>query len=132
MDCFLLLILLLCVCWVFVAARRLSLAVASGLLALRSTSSRIQAHSLRCSGFIAPSAVPPPLASHCSGFSCCRAQALGTQASVVAAHRLSYSVACGIFLGQRSNLCPLHWQVDCHPLYHQGSASLKVAYQMYN
>ena len=31
-------------------------------------------------------------ASHCSGFSCCRAQALGAQASVVAAHRLC---SCG-------------------------------------
>ena len=28
-------------------------------------------------------------ASHCGGFSCCRAQALGTQASVVVAHGLS-------------------------------------------
>ena len=27
-------------------------------------------------------------ASHCAGFSCCRAQALGACASVVAAHRL--------------------------------------------
>ena len=45
-------------------------------------------------------------ASQCSGFSCCRAQALGAQASVVGAHRLyswgsvvvvhglSYSMAC--------------------------------------
>ena len=31
-------------------------------------------------------------ASHCSGFSCCRAWALGTQASVVVAHGLS---SCG-------------------------------------
>ena len=31
-------------------------------------------------------------ASHCSGFSCCGAQALGTQASVVVAHGLS---SCG-------------------------------------
>ena len=31
-------------------------------------------------------------ASHCSGFSCCGAQALGTQASVVVARRLS---SCG-------------------------------------
>ena len=30
--------------------------------------------------------------SHCSGFSCCRARALGTQASVVVARRLS---SCG-------------------------------------
>ena len=47
--------------------------------------------------------------SHCGGFSCCRAQALGTRASVVVAHglssagsivvahRLSCSEACGIF-----------------------------------
>ena len=41
-------------CWVFIAARRLSLAVVWGLLALRSTGSRIQAHYLRCSGFVAP------------------------------------------------------------------------------
>ena len=58
-------------------------------------------------------------ASHCSGFSCCRAQALGMQASVVAArglqsagsvvvaHGLSCSTACGIFPDQGSNLCPL-------------------------
>ena len=31
-------------------------------------------------------------ASHCGGFSCCRAWALGTPASVVVAHRLS---SCG-------------------------------------
>ena len=31
-------------------------------------------------------------ASHCGGFSCCRARALGTWASVVATHRLS---SCG-------------------------------------
>ena len=107
----------------FVVVCRLSLVAASrGYSLLRCD----------CRGFTAPPAAPPPLASHRSGFSCCRAQALGARASVVAAHRLSYSVACGIFLGQRSNLCPLHWQVDSHPPYHQGSASLKVAYQMYN
>ena len=33
--------------------------------------------------------------------------------SVVVAHRLSCSVACGIFLGQGSGLCPL--QVDPQP-----------------
>ena len=32
--------------------------------------------------------------------------------SVVVAHGLSCSVACGIFLDQGSNLCPLHWQAD--------------------
>ena len=51
-------------------------------------------------------------AGHCGGFSCCEAQALETQASVVAAHRLCGSVACGIFLGWGSNLCPLHRQAD--------------------
>ena len=29
--------------------------------------------------------------------------------------------ACGIFLDQGLNPCPLHWQVDSHPLDHQGS-----------
>ena len=32
--------------------------------------------------------------------------------SVVVAHELSCSVACGIFLDQELNLCPLHGQVD--------------------
>ena len=51
-------------------------------------------------------------AYHCSGFSCCGAQALGARISVVAAHgllsagsvivahRLSCSAECGIFLDQ--------------------------------
>ena len=37
------------------------------------------------------------------------------------AHGLSCSAACGIFLGQGLNPCPLHWQVDSSPLCHQGS-----------
>ena len=41
--------------------------------------------------------------SHCSGFSCCRKWALGHRGSVVVQHRLSSSLACGIFPG--SNLC---------------------------
>ena len=63
-------------------------------------------------------------ASHCGGFSCCRARALGAQASVVVArglqsagsvvvvHGLHCSAACGIFLDQGSNPCPLQWQAD--------------------
>ena len=38
-------------------------------------------------------------ASHCGGFSCCRAQALEQGLS-----------SCGIFPDQGLNLCPLHWQ----------------------
>ena len=34
---------------------------------------------------------------------------LNIWASVVVAHRLSSSVACGIFPDQESNPCPLHW-----------------------
>ena len=64
-------------------------------------------------------------ASHSGGFSCCRAQALGllgsrscssrtleSTGSIVVAHGLSCSTACGIFLAQGSNMCVLHWQVD--------------------
>ena len=59
--------------------------------------------------------------SHCGGFSCCGAQALGTQASVAVVHGLSCSAACGIFLNQGSNPCPLHWHTDSKPLDHLGS-----------
>ena len=33
----------------------------------------------------------------------------------------SRCLACGIFLNQGSNPCPLHWQVDSQPWHHQGS-----------
>ena len=36
--------------------------------------------------------------SHCGGVSCCRAQALGTPASVAVAHVLSCPAACGILV----------------------------------
>ena len=72
-------------------------------------------------------------ASHCGGFSCCGAWALGSQGSVVVAyglqsagsvvvaHGFSCFVECGIFLDQESNLCPLHQQADSQPQHHQGS-----------
>ena len=50
-------------------------------------------------------------APHCSGFSSCGAQSVGTGSVAVVPWR-SYSVACGIFPDQGSNLCPLHMQVD--------------------
>ena len=40
------------------------------------------------------------------------ARGLWSAGSVVVAHRLSRSVACGIFPNQGSNPCPLHWQAD--------------------
>ena len=71
-------------------------------------------------------------ASPRGGFSSCGAQALGFPGfstcsmrfsvvagprvygagSVVMAHKLSCSSACGIFLAQESNPCLLHWQAD--------------------
>ena len=49
------------------------------------------------------------------------AQTLEPVGSVLVAHGLSCTTACGIFLDQVSNPCPLHWQVDSYPLDHQGS-----------
>ena len=43
--------------------------------------------------------------------------------SVVVAHGLSCSAACGIFPDQGSNPCPLHRQADSQPPRHQGSPS---------
>ena len=40
---------------------------------------------------------------------------LGSQASVVLAHGLSCAAACGTFLDQGSNLCPLHWPLGQLP-----------------
>ena len=95
--------------WVFAAARGLSLVAVSGgysllrgagfsfwwLLLLQSTDSRR------------------------AGFSSCGTRAsvvvargLQSTGSVVVAHGLSCSAACGIFPDQGSNPCPLHWQAD--------------------
>ena len=46
---------------------------------------------------------------------------LWDEGSKVVAHRLCCSMACGIFLDQGSNPCPLPWQADSYPLYQQGS-----------
>ena len=84
-------------CWVFIAARGLSLVAASGGCSW-----------LRCAGFsLRWLLLFQSMDSRHTGFSGC-----GTRASVVVAHRLSCSAACGIFPDQGSNPCPLHWQVD--------------------
>ena len=46
--------------------------------------------------------------------------------SVVAAHRLSCPMACGIFLDRGSKLCSLHWQEESYPLDHQGNPGICV------
>ena len=46
-------------------------------------------------------------------------QGLQVTGSVVVAHGLSGSEACGIFPDQGSNPCRLSWQMDSYPLYHQ-------------
>ena len=52
--------------------------------------------------------------------------------SIVVAHGLSHSVACGIILDQGSNLCLLRWPVDSLPLSHQGSRILafKISFNL--
>ena len=91
-------IYLFMLCWVFISVRGLSLVVASG------------GHSSsRCAGL----SLSRPLLLRSTGSRCAD--------SVVVAHGLSCSVACGIFPDQGSNPCPLHWQADSQPLCHQGS-----------
>ena len=51
-------------------------------------------------------------ASRHEGFSSCGSRALKHKLSRCSTLGLSCSVACGIFLEQKSNLCPLHWQAD--------------------
>ena len=57
------------------------------------------------------------------GLSSCSSRLYSTS-SVVVLYGLSYSMVCGIFLDQISNLCLLHWQVDFLPLSHQGSPTI--------
>ena len=95
-------------CWVFVSVRGLSLAAASG------------GHS----------------SSWCAGLSLSRPLLLrGTGSrhagSVVVAHGLSWSAACGIFPDQGPNPCPLYWQADSQPLHHQGSPQLYILHLSY-
>ena len=78
--------------------------------------------------------------SHCSGFSCCGAQALGyigfngcgtwaQQASALVAHGLSCPEACRVLLDQGLfDPCLLHWQADSLPLNHQGSLNINILY----
>ena len=54
-----------------------------------------------------------------AGFSLWWLLLLQSTGSVVVTCRLSCSMACGIFLDQGSNPCPLHWQVDSSPLRHR-------------
>ena len=84
---------------------------------------RCCARASHCGGFSSLST-----GSGCTGFSSCStwAQQLGlahsrAQATLVLAHGLSCSSACGYFPDQGPNPHPLHWQVDSYPLYHQGS-----------
>ena len=85
-------------CWIFVSVRGLSLVAASG----GHSSSRCAVLSLS-----------RPLLLRSTG-----SRRAG---SVVVAHGLSCSTACGILPDQGSNPCPLHWQADSQPLRHQGS-----------
>ena len=71
--------------------------------------------------------------SQCVGLSLLRPLLLWSTSSrragsVVVAHGLSCSVACGIFPDQGSNPCPLHRQADSQPLCHQGSPQVDFFY----
>ena len=52
-----------------------------------------------------------------------------TPGSVVMVHRLSCSLACGIFLNQGSNLHQLHWQTDSLLLRRQGSPLNSISFE---
>ena len=76
--------------------------------------------------FIAVHGLLTVVASRCG----CTAWALGAWASVVVAQGLSCTAACGVFLDQGSNPCPLQWQADSLPLDHQGSP-IVIIFKLY-
>ena len=84
--------------------------------------------SFLCEGFLQLRRVGATLhrgvrASHYRGLSL-RSTGSRRAGSVVVAHGLSCSAACGILPDQGSNPCPLHRQADSQPLRHQGSPVL--------
>ena len=100
-------------CWGFLAACGLSLAVMSEGYT-----------SLWCTGFSLQWLLL--LYSTCSrhmGASVMAARKLSRGGFQTLEHRLS---SCGTFLDLGSNLCPLHWQADSYPLYHQGSPAFTL------
>ena len=76
---------------------------------------------LGCSGLLTVAA--PRCGAQASLVAACRLTTASLVA-VIVAHGLCYSSGCGITLIQGSNLCPLHWQADSYPLYHQGSPTI--------
>ena len=90
-------------CWVFVSVGGFSLVAVSG------------GHSsLRCAGL----SLSWPLLLRSTG-----SRRAG---SAIVAHGPRRSAACGILPNQGSNPCPLHWQADSQPLYHQGSPNSPI------
>ena len=87
--------------------------------------------SFLCEGFSLVAASGGHSSSRCAGLSLSRPLLLrdtGSRraGSVVVAHGLSCSAACGIFPDQGSNPCLLHWQADSQPLCHQGSPNASI------
>ena len=69
----------------------------------------------------------------CEAFSSCstRAQDLrlaGLEGLCTVTHRLSCPEVRRVFLGQRSNPCPLHWQAGSHPLDHRGNFIIRFPF----
>ena len=62
--------------------------------------------------------------SGCSGFSTCSTWAQWLWFTGLVA----LSATCGNFRDQGSNPCPLHWQADSYPLYHQGKPKVEIKY----
>ena len=56
-------------------------------------------------------------ASHCGGFSCCGARALGVQVQKLG----HMGVVALQHVGSSQTRDPLHWQADLYPLHHQRS-----------
>ena len=91
--------------WVFAAACGLSPVMVSG-----------DCSSLRCAGF----SLRCFLLFQSTGSRACGLQQVWYVGTGVVVPGLICPLACGIFLGRGSNLCPLHWQANSQPLDHQG------------
>ena len=105
-------------CWIFTAARRLSLVSWAGVTLSQCTDFSLQWLLLLWG-----------TGSRAHGLSSCSSRALEHKFSSCGTRALLH-VACGIFPDQGSNLCLLHWQMDSLPLSYQGSPEHHAFNQM--
>ena len=77
-------------------------------------------------GLLSSCGVP---ATHRGGCSYCGAQGLKLRRRSAVVNGFNCPAICEVFPDRGLKLCPLHWQADSYPLYHQFSSVLLLSHE---